>query len=92
MEPDPLQSCPFQYPLEHMEDAVWRHRASVWRGKDVFVFLLHAPEHFDCFCSYRDIAVGVFRFQRGPYHFSILSEDLPPDMDDPLGQINVGPL
>ena len=30
MEAYPLQSSPFQHSLEHMENTVWGHRASVW--------------------------------------------------------------
>ena len=92
VEAYPLQSRPFQYPLEHMKDAVWGYGASVWRREDVFVFLLHALEDFDGFRSYRNIAVGVFRFQRGLDNFPILAEDLSSDVDDPLVQIDIAPL
>ena len=60
MEAYPLQSRPFQNPLEHVQNAVRGHLTSVWRGENIFVLLLHSPEHVDCFCSYRNTAVGVF--------------------------------
>ena len=91
VEAYPLQSCPFQNPLEHVQNAVRGHRASVWRGEDVFVLLLYAPEDFNCICSYHNIAVGIFRFQRGLDYFPILAENLSSDVDDPLVQINVAP-
>ena len=43
VEAYPFQSCPFQYPLEHVQDAVRGHGAAEWRGEDVFVFLLSTP-------------------------------------------------
>lgn len=42
VESYPIQPRPFQHPLEHMEDAVRGHRAVVWRGEDVLIFLLRA--------------------------------------------------
>ena len=91
VEAYPLQSCPFQHSLEHVQDAVRGYGASVWRGEYILVFLLHTFEDFDGICSYRNIAVRVFRFQRGLHHLAILTKYLPPDVEDALVQINVAP-
>ena len=64
----------------------------MWRGEDVLVFLLHPFEDFDGVRSYRNIAVGIFCFQRGFYHLAVLTENLSSNMDDAFAQINVGPL
>ena len=76
VESYPIQPRPFQHPLEHMEDAVRGHRAAVWRGEDVLIFLLHPLEDFDGFRSYRDAAVGVFCFQGCFHHLTVLTENL----------------
>ena len=81
MESDSFQSSPFQHPLEHVQDAVRGHRASE-RGGYILVFLLHAVEDFDGIRSYRNIAVGIFRFQRGLHHLTVLTEDLSSDIKD----------
>ena len=74
-----------------MQGTIRGHRATVWRGEDVLVFLLHTLENLNRASSYRDIAVGVFRFQRGLYDLSILTEDLSPDADNTFAQGNVAP-
>ena len=76
-----------------MQDAVWRDGASGGRWKDVFTgrLLLYLPQQFYRVSSYRDVTVGIFRFQRGFHYCSILPQDLALDADNSFIQVNVAP-
>ncbi len=91
VEAYPFQPCPLQYTLEHVQDAVRRHRASMRGREHVLAGLVHALEDLDGIRSYRDIAVRVFRFQRCLHHLAVLPEYLTPDVDNSLFEINIAP-
>ena len=93
MEGDFLQTCPFQHSLEHVQDAVRGYGASGWGREDVFTggSLLHLPQQFYRVGSYRDVAVGVFCFQRCFHNCSILPQDLSLDADNSFIQVNIAP-
>ena len=65
VESDAGQPCPFQHPLEHVQDAVRGHGASGWRWEYPFAVtrfssLLHQNAYR--VCRQRQGAVGVFCF------------------------------
>ena len=61
-----------------MQEAVRGHRITVWRGEYVLIFLLHAFENLNRIRSDRNVAVEVFRFQRGLAGFLFLCAILIP--------------
>jgi len=92
-EGDLLQSCPLQYPLEHMQDAVRGDRTSGGGREDVLAggLPLHLAEKFHRVGSYRYVAVGIFRFQ-GRFHYgSVLAKNLPLDTDNAFLEVNIAP-
>ena len=95
VESDAGQPCPFQHPLEHMQDAVWGHGASGGRWEyplAVSDFALLLFQNAYRVCRQRQRAVGVFRFQRGFDHLAILPRNCPLDFQYAMVEVNVRPL
>ena len=94
VESDPRQPCPFQHPVEHMQDIVRGDGTADGRGK----YPGAAAVFFCCFrttiVSLRQGqgAVGVFRFQRGLYDFAVGPSDLPFYPEASMFEVDVFPL
>ena len=95
MKSDSFQSRPLQYPLEHMQDAIWRDRPACGRWEYILAaatnFFSLRFQNFYRVCWNGNAAVGVFRFQRRLYHSSVLPHDLPADVENAVFQIDVIP-
>ena len=89
------QSGPFQYSLQHMQDAVRGHGASGGRWEYPFAVtrfssLLH--QNVYRICRQWQGAIGVFCFQRGLDHFSVLPGNGPLNFQHTTVEVNVRPL
>ena len=95
MEPYLRQPCPFQYPVEHMQDAVRGHGAAGGGREhilaEIAVLLFLFSQNAYRIGTNADVAVGVFRFQWSHLHLAVDPAHLPPDMDDTIIKVNVLP-
>ena len=95
VEADLGETCPLQYPMQHVEYAVRRNGSSSWRREYIWAvtaFLFLLPQNAHRICRQRQGAVGIFRLQRCLNNLTIDSGDLPMYPEVALFQINILPL
>ena len=96
VEPDLLQPCPLQNPVEHVEHAVWGDGPSRGGGEDVgaglSILLLLVLQDVHRIVREGDGAVGVLGFQWCLYHLAVNPGYLSADPEGVGLEVDIGPL